>query len=143
MLNDLDSMLATVAGAKEEKALCQEDAERIFYAYRDKAQQENRTVIYAQLLSVQVECVADDEVRFISATAMADSYVQNLRNELIEFFSKEAQRNVRITTELREDEALKAAQPQVLSTKEMFEVMAQKNPLLAQLKDNLNLQLDY
>jgi hypothetical protein len=31
----------------------------------------------------------------------------------------------------------------VLSTKEMYEAMAAKNPLLAQLKDGLNLQLDY
>lgn len=144
MMKDLDSMLAAVETKKEEaKALCQEDAERMFTSFRDKAQQDSRGVIYAQLLMMQVECVADDEVRIVSPTTMTDSYAQNLRNELIEYFSKEAGRNVRITTELREDEAAKSAIPTVLSTKEMYEAMAAKNPLLAQLKDGLNLQLDY
>lgn len=144
MFQDLDSMLASVEAKKEDaKALCQEDAERMFASFRDKAQQDSRGVIYAQLLMMQVECVADDEVRIVSPTAMTDSYAQNLRNEFIEYFSNQAGRNVRITTELREDESMKAAQPTVLSTKEMYEAMAAKNPLLAQLKDGLNLQLDY
>lgn len=143
-LKDLDSELEKVTAKKEvAKALCQEDAERMFAAFRERAQQDARSVIYAQLLSMQVECVADDEVRIISPTQMADSYAQNLRNELIEHFTKEAGRNVRITTELREDESVKSAQPQVLSKQEMYEAMAAKNPLIAQLREGLNLQLDY
>jgi DNA polymerase-3 subunit gamma/tau len=140
---DLDSMLAGVETKKEEtKALCQEDAERIFASFKE-VRQKVSSAVYAQLIQMSVECVADDEVRIISPTIISNSQAQNLRNELIEYFSKEAGRNVRITTELREDEAAKAAQPSVLSTKEMYEAMAAKNPLLAQLKDGLNLQLDY
>jgi hypothetical protein len=92
---------------------------------------------------MQAECVAEDEARIISPTSITDSYAQNLRNELTEFFSAEAGRTIRVTTELREDESLKSAQPQVLSRQEMYEAMVRKNPLLAQLKDGLNLQLDY
>ncbi len=143
-LKDLDSELDKVVAKKEAaKALCQEDAERMFAAFRGSVQSGNRSSVYAQLLQMQVECIAEDEVRIISPTQMADSYAQNLRNELIEFFSKEADRAVRITTELREDEAAKPSQAQVLSKQEMFEAMAAKNPLVAQLKEGLNLQLDY
>ncbi len=142
-LKDLDSELNKVTAKKEAaKAMCQEDAERMFNVFRDKTQADNRSSVYAQLLQMQVECIGEDEVRIISPTQMADSYAQNLRNELIEFFSKEADRNVRITTELREDEAA-AAQPQVLSKQEMYEAMATKNPLVAQLREGLNLQLDF
>jgi DNA polymerase-3 subunit gamma/tau len=143
MFKDLDSMLASVETKKEEaKALCQEDADRMFAAFREKMQKVS-SAVYAQLIQMSVECVADDEVRIVSPTIISNSQAQNLRNELIEFFSEQAGRNVRITTELREDEALKLAQPQVLSTKEQYEAMAAKNPLLAQLKEGLNLQLDY
>jgi hypothetical protein len=143
MFKDLDSVLATVETKKEEaKALCQEDAERMFASFKEMKQKVS-SAVYSQLIQMSVECVADDEVRIVSPTIISNSQAQNLRNELIEYFSKEAGRNVRITTELREDEASKAAQPTVLSTKEMYEAMAAMNPLLAQLKDGLNLQLDY
>jgi DNA polymerase-3 subunit gamma/tau len=141
---DLDNMMATVETKKAEvKALTQEEVERIFLDFRDRAQKDSRGVIHAQLLIMHAECAADDEVRIVSPTAITDSYAQNLRNELIEFFSNQAGCSVRITTELREDESIKSSQPQVLSTKEMFEAMARKNPLLTQLRDGLNLQLDY
>lgn len=144
MLRNLEDMLASVEARKEEaKALCQEDLERMFEAFRAKAQQDNRGVVHAQLLMMRAECAAEDEARIVSPTAMTDSYAQNLRNELTEFFSAEADHTIRVTTELREDESLKNAQPQVLSRQEMYEAMVRKNPLLAQLKDGLNLQLDY
>jgi DNA polymerase III subunit gamma/tau len=144
LLKDLDSLLDSIDDKKEAaKALCQEDADRIFQSFREQAQQGARSVIYAQLLTMQVECIGEDEVRIVSPTAMADSYAQNLRNEFIEYFSKEAGRNVRITNELREDEALLAAQPQVLSKQEMYDEMVKKNPLIAKLREGLNLQIDY
>ena len=137
-------MLDEVEATKEAaKALCQEDAERIFQSFREKAQQGARSVIYAQLLTMQVECMGEDEVRIVSPTAMADSYAQNLRNEFIEYFAKEAGRNVRITNELREDASLLASQPQVLSKQEMYDEMVKKNPLIAKLREGLILQIDY
>lgn len=144
MLSNLEGLLASAeAEVREAKALCQEDLERMFAAFRDKAQQDNRGVVYAQLLLMRAECVADDEAHIISPTAITDSYAQNLRNELTDFFSKEAGRTIRVTTELQEDEAAISAQPQMLSRQEMYEAMVRKNPLLAKLKDDLNLQLDY
>jgi len=51
---------------------------------------------------------------------------------------------VRITTEVREDKNVTAPEQQrVLSKSEIYDVMAQKNPALAKLKDGLNLQIDY
>ena len=142
-LKDIDDALQTVKQEKVAvKAICQEDAERMFTAFRDKIQAEGRTVLYAQMAMMHVECAANDEIRIVSPAVITDSYAQSLRNELIEVFTKEIGSSVRVTTELRDDGSASNA-PQVLSKQEMYEAMARKNPLIAELKEGLNLQIDY
>lgn len=129
--------------AGELRALCQEDAERLFAGFREKAKEEGREVIQVQMLMMQVECVSDEEVRVISPTPITDSYAQNMRNELIDFFSEAMQRRIRVTTELREDENAKSAMPMVKSKQEVFDEMVQKNPQIGHLREGLGLQLDF
>ncbi len=143
-MKNLDSLLDSFTPLEQiAKDLCQEDAERIFGAYREKMQAEGRSVISAQLGMMSIECMGPDEVRFISPNEMTDSYAQNLRNELIDFFTRESGRHVRVTTEIRRDDSFEAAQPKMLSKQEIFAEMAGRNPLVAQLKDALNLQIDF
>jgi hypothetical protein len=141
---DLDNMLAVEAQPKKAVTdLCQEDAERMFATYRDRVQSEGKSVIYGQLIQMKVECAAADEIRLVSHSEITDSYAQSLRNDLIESFSAEAGRPVRVTSEFREDPNAAQDIPVVLSKQEMYEAMARKNPMIAQLKDGLNLQIDY
>jgi DNA polymerase-3 subunit gamma/tau len=143
-MDDLDSVLNVESTQpKVLKDLCQEDAERMFGAYRDKMQAEGKSVIYGQLIQMKVECAAADEVRLVSHSEITDSYAQSLRNDLIEAFSAEAGRSVRVTTEFREDPNAVNDVPVVLSKQEMYDAMAQKNPQIAKLKEGLTLQIDY
>ncbi len=129
--------------AEEARAMCQEDADRLFAAFREKAKEEGREVIQVQILMMVIECVSEDEVRIVSPTAITDSYAQNMRNDLIEFFSEAMGRRVRVTTELREDENAKSAMPMVKSKQEVFDEMVQKNPQIGYLREGLGLQLDF
>ena len=129
--------------AGEQRSLCQEDADRILAAFREKAKEEGREVIQVQILMMQIECVSDDEVRIVSPSAITDSYAQNMRNELIDFFSQEMGSRIRVTTELREDENAKSAMPMVKSKQEVFDEMVQKNPQIGHLREGLGMQLDF
>lgn len=143
MMRNLDAALEQI-GSNQVKAkeLTQDSVNQLFNAFREKMRAEERSALHAQMLSMQVECAAPDEVRIISPSQMADSYAQTTRNELLEYFSKEAGGPIRVTTELRLDESLQPA-TQVLSKQEIYEQMAAKNPLLTQLRDGLNMQIDY
>lgn len=127
----------------EVRAICQEDAERLFAAFREKAKEEGREVIQVQILMMQIECVSEDEVRIVSPSAITDSYAQNMRNDLIEFFSADMGRRIRVTTELREDENAKAAMPLVKSKQDIFNEMVQKNPQIGHLREGLGMSLDF
>ncbi len=143
-MDSIDELLDEDSQESEElRALCQEDADRLFASFREKAKDEGREVIQVQMMMMKVECAADDEVRLVSPTAITDSYAQNLRNELIEYFSNAMSRRVRVTTELREDESAKNAMPLVKSKQEVFDDMVQKNPQIGYLREGLGLQLDF
>jgi len=93
---------------------------------------------------MRVEVRPPDEVRLISPSELTDTYAKDQRTLLIDFYREQTRIIVRITTEVQEDEAIKAAQNNiVLSKSEIYEVMAQKNPNLAKLKDGLGMNIEY
>ncbi len=144
LLQQLDGHVASRhATQKAVTPLSRESVEAMFEKFKQETRNAQRDTVYAQLLMMDIECKADDEAHIISRTTMADSFAQNLRNEMVEFFSKESGRTVRVTTELREDADQEAARPKVLSKQEMFDAMAARNPNLTRLRDDLNLQIDY
>jgi len=143
-LSNLNATLqnATIENSSK-KLLTQEETDRMFEAYRESLKNEGRAVLYNQVMQMQAFCAAEDEIRLISSTEITDSYAQSLRNELMELFSKLFGRQLRITTELQEQAAPKEDQPKVLSKQELFNELNKRNPMLGQLRDGLNLQIDY
>ncbi|MBS1616062.1 MAG: DNA polymerase III subunit gamma/tau [Bacteroidetes bacterium] len=125
------------------KALNQEQLDELFEAFCKKVQESGRGVVYGQVRMMHAQCKAEDEARIISPTSLTDSYAQNLRNELTEFFSAALKRTIRVTTEVIADPSGASAQPQALSRQELYQAMLQKNPVLGTLKDDLNLSLDF
>ena len=71
-------------------------------------------------------------------------YIREYRTPLTDFYREHMQMIVRVTTEIQisDDDAAQNAN-KVLSKNEIFDVMVQKNPVLGQLRDALNLQIDY
>ncbi len=143
LLDDLDEPEDGEAAPAEILSICQDEVNTIWEAYRQKAQDENKAVVSAQLALIVPQCIEPDEVHLIAKTHMAESWSQTVRNDMLDFFRARTKVVVRITSEVREDEAHEAAQPAVLSKTDVFELLAKKNPALAQLKDGLNLQIEY
>lgn len=133
------------AATAEVRELTAEVAQSVFEKYRDQLKANNKSVYYAQFISMKVEALPPDEVRIITPSELADTYARDQRDALIDFFRAETGiMMLRITTEVREDKAIVAREQKlVLSKQEMYEAMARKNPYLEQLKNNLNLQIEY
>ncbi len=146
MLGDLDQEVAKAAANQhqEKKVLTREAAEQIFEAFKKKLQSENKSVLHSQFSMMRLEVLPPDEVRLISPSSFTDGYAKDQKTPLIDYYTAETGMIVRITTEIQEDEAIKAAQSiTVLSKSEMFEAMANKNPHLAALKDGLGMTIEY
>jgi len=135
---------ATANQGKEQKELTAETALQLFEDYKKQLLAGAKNVIHAQFSLMRVEVRPPDEVRVISPSELSDTYAREQRTALIEFYRAATKMIVRVTTEIQEDESVKAQQQQVvLSKSEMFDVMAQKNPQLARLKDALGMNIEY
>lgn len=136
-----DSANHTATAANE---LTQEMVNEIFEQYKKRIQAENKSMLYAQFCAMNPEFCAPDEIRIVTPSELADEYALGQRNQLIDFYRANTGVMVRVTTELRIDKTMEAReQVKVLSKGEMYEAMVKKNPLLGQLKDALNLQIEY
>ncbi len=143
LLEDIDSDTARVETHKEITPLTPEYVTTLFSSYRQEAQVQDKSILYAQLNMMNPELHLPDEIRIISPTEMTNEYALNNRNDMIDFFSRHAGMMVRVTTEVRQDASGHTEQKTVLSKPELYEALAVKNPYLAALKDGLNLQIDY
>ncbi len=147
LLGDIEAELEQLAnnGPKEVKILTTEIALDAFEKFKDSLKEQNRNAYHAQFSTMFVEALPPDEVRVVAGSEFVEGYVLEERNKMIDFFRKlTGIAALRITTEVRIDTSIqKDEQKVVLSKQEMYEAMAQKNPYLDQLKNNLNLQIEY
>ena len=145
MLADLDADLnaAVAARAAQQADITYEVAADILEKFKADLRARDQSVILGQFALMTMEVYPPDEVRLISPGDLTDNYAKDQRGDLIEFFMKEAKMRVRVTTEVREDKSLTEPANRVLSKNEMFEVMANRNPNLARLRDGMGLQIEY
>ena len=146
MLSDIDEEVnkANANQGAAEKILTQEAAEQLFEDYKLVLQAAMKNVIHAQFNLMKLEVYPPDEVKVISPSELTDTYAREQRTQLIDFYRDKAKMIVRITTEIREDEAVKASQnTMVLSKSEIYDAMTAKNPNLGKLKDALGMNLEY
>lgn len=84
-----------------------------------------------------------DHIITVRATIVGFDFLKNERPRLLDFFKlKYRDENINVVFELKEEEAPNPGE-RVLSSKEIFEKMAEKNPALRSLKDSLGLDLEY
>ncbi|MBS1584546.1 MAG: DNA polymerase III subunit gamma/tau [Bacteroidetes bacterium] len=132
------------AGNADQRELTQELATEVLEKYRQHLRDQKRSVYHAQFMAMSVEALPPDEIRFITPNDLTDAYVKELRDVLIDFFRTHTGIGaLRITSEIRIDPNTIQVKEKVLSKPEIYEAMAAKNPVLAQLKDALNLQIEY
>jgi len=146
MLSGIDEAVntATANQSNVQKILAEDLAIELFEQFKRNIQAANKAALYAQMSMMRIEVLPPDEVKIISPSVLTDTYARDQRTALIDFYRAETKMIVRITMEIQEDENVIAAQKNtVLSKSEMFDVMAEKNPNLAKLKDGLNMQIEY
>lgn len=143
-MDDVDAAASTVTtGNEDKKELTDELVQAVYEKYKKELQAENRSVYYAQFSAMKAETLPPDEIRIVAPNDLTETYAKELRDQLITYFrTHTGVIKLRVTTEVRFDGSIVEEQ-RVLSKSETFEVMAQKNPELARLKEGLNLQIEY
>ncbi len=117
--------------------------QQLFEKYKQGLQSSGKNMLYAQFCLIRLEVLPPDEIQVISPSELTDTYARDQRTALIDYYRAETKILVRVTTTIKEDEAIKASQATVvLSKSEMFDAMAQKNPNLARLKDGLGMVIE-
>jgi len=143
-LDDIDDEIA-IDTSKDHlvQQLDNEAVTTIYDAFRKKLHEDGRHVLHAQMAMIKSEFIAPDEVRLTSPSKIVDSYAQNLRNDILDFFRQRTSVMVRITTDVKENKSVTDNQPKALSKQDIYDLMASKNPYLNKLKEDLNLQMEY
>jgi DNA polymerase III subunit gamma/tau len=118
-----------------------EMVERIFNDYKLQLKEENKSILYNALETVKLEMPEEGSLHLTSPNSITDSYAQSERGAIQELIKKETGLLVRISNSfvLTENEPGERA----LSKAEIFAAMAEKNPMLHQLKDALKMSIDY
>ncbi len=146
LLSDLDDAVVKAASEQESgpKTVTQDKAEELFDQYKKKLQAEAKSILFAQFDMMRVTMLPDNEMRIISPSELTNTYAKELRNDIVEYYTKACGTLVRVTLEVQEDQSVIESQTtKVLSRSEVYDVMASKNPSLARLKDALGMQLEY
>lgn len=141
------NMLQNAAGASVEthkmsmSELSLEMVERLFNDYKVQLKNENKSILYNALENVKLEMPEPGLLQLISPNKITDSYAQSERGNIQELIKKETGLLISISNiaVIEEHEPGEKA----LSKAEIFAVMAEKNPMLQQLKDALKMSIDY
>ncbi len=133
---------ASQYAAKPVVPLEPETLARVFEEFRELLRTNNEHTLFAQFSQLQIRKAGDSEVEISCPTEMAEVYVKNTRDRLLDFFQKHYSRVIRILTRVVVDESLPKP-PKQLSKQEMYEELVKENPLLQTLRNTLGLQIDY
>ncbi len=142
LLADLDQRIV-IDEDTQRKALTFDEATVIFKDYMQRISNENKQSIYAQLLSMKLEVEESDLVCIVSPSELTDSYAREHRSALLDLYRERMGYPIRITTKIVENkDDSEADKVRVLSKSEIYEVMARKNPMIAKLREVMNLQVE-
>ena len=118
-------------------------AKELFDAYVEelRSSSDNLTLA-AQFQNIHPDCISDDEVLLHCATSMSFIYAQSHVEPMRAYF-KQKTHNPAIKIGAEQQQSTEEEAPPLIKTKgELFEEMAEKNPLLKVLRDSLKLDLE-
>lgn len=145
LLQELDTLINEEVDAKQAaQVLTEATMYQVFERYLQHLLNEKRTLFYTQFSKMKLELIDGQEVHFITTDEMAESCVKEQRNFLLDYFKKETNVLVRITSEIKEDpNEMLAGRETIMTKQEKYDAMVLKNPQLAELRSKLNLQIDF
>jgi DNA polymerase-3 subunit gamma/tau len=142
--NMMQMQQATQEQAGQKMTLADLDIEKvneIFEQYKASLKAENKSILHSAFMNVQVVMPEEGTIHFISPNNITDSYVQSEKSVLQDLLIKETGLLVRLLNSFIETDD--EPKEKVLSRTEVFTEMANKNPMLYQLRDALKLGIDY
>lgn len=118
-----------------------EMVEHIFAQYKQQLKAENKSILFNAFETIKLEMPESGLLQLISPNKITDSYAQSERGNIQDLIKKETGLLVSISNiaVIEENEPGERA----LSKAEVFALMAEKNPMLHQLKDALKMSIDY
>ncbi len=111
----------------------------------DRFRQANKMTVVGNLQLAQTELMSAEEIRITSRNIVQYRFMEEEKLEISEFF-KQKFRNKDLVLTLALDESRQAevdTGPVPLSSKEQFVRMMEKYPLVKDLRDRLNMELDF
>lgn len=111
----------------------------------DRFRQANKMTVVSNLQLAQVILITQQEIGIVSRNIVQFRFMEEEKLEISEFFKKKFKNNTLILT-LQLDESQQQNEdsgPVALSSREQFARMIEKYPLVKELKDRLNMELDF
>jgi DNA polymerase-3 subunit gamma/tau len=111
----------------------------------DRFRQANKMTVVSNLQLAQVILINPQEIGIVSRNIVQFRFMEEEKLEISEFFKKKFKNNNLILT-LQLDESQQQNEdtgPVALSSREQFAKMIEKYPLVKELKDRLNMELDF
>jgi len=111
----------------------------------DRFRQANKMTVVSNLQLAQVVLINQQEIGIVSRNIVQFRFMEEEKLEISEFFKKKFKNNTLILT-LQLDESQQQNEdsgPVALSSREQFARMIEKYPLVKELKDRLNMELDF
>ena len=111
----------------------------------DRFRQANKMTVVSNLQLAQVILINQQEIGIVSRNIVQFRFMEEEKLEISEFFKKKFKNNTLILT-LQLDESQQENQdsgPVALSSREQYAKMIEKYPLVKELKDRLNMELDF
>ncbi|WP_298717936.1 DNA polymerase III subunit gamma/tau [Chitinophaga sp.] len=111
----------------------------------DRFRQANKMTVVGNLQLAQTELVGPEEIRITSRNIVQYRFMEEEKLEISEFF-KQKFRNKDLVLTLLLDESRQTevdTGPEPLSSKQQFARMLEKYPLVKELRDRLNMELDF
>lgn len=111
----------------------------------DRFRQANKMTVVSNLQLAQTHLLAPEEIGIVSRNIVQFRFMEEEKLEISEFFKKKFRNNALILTLSLDESQQQVADtgPAALSSREQFARMIEKYPLVKELKDRLNMELDF
>ncbi len=111
----------------------------------DRFRQANKMTVVSNLQLAQTAMLGPEEICIVSRNIVQYRFMEEEKLEISEFFKQKFRNNALILTLQLDESQQQTADigPAPLSSREQFARMAEKYPLVKELKDRLNMELDF
>lgn len=110
----------------------------------DLYRQANKMTVVSNLQLAQLKLLGTAEVGIVSRNIVQFRFMEEEKLVIAEFLKKKFNNpTIVLTLQLDESQQVQDIGPAPLSSREQFQQMAEKYPLVKELKDRLNMELDF